>query len=79
MINKFSVLNGAKLFSLGLFENYLVFTPAKKYIKYFSGTTQIESRKSHEMSQKSTENITKSYSYFAPTLCRLSLIIRNEF
>ena len=43
LINKFSILNGAKYFSLGIFQGYLVFIPTKKYIKYFSGTTQIES------------------------------------
>ena len=36
LINKFSILNGSKYFSSEIFENYLVFTPAKKYIKYFS-------------------------------------------
>ena len=36
LINKFSILNGTKYFSSGTFENYLVFTPAKKYIIYFS-------------------------------------------
>ena len=35
LINKFSILNGAKYFSSGTFQNYLLFTPAKKYIKYF--------------------------------------------
>ena len=43
LIDKFSILNGAKYFSLGIFQNYLVFIPAKKYIKYFSGTTRINS------------------------------------
>ena len=42
LIDKFSILNGTKYFSLGIFQNYLVFTPTKKYIKYFSGTTQVE-------------------------------------
>ena len=28
-INKFSILNGAKYFSLGIFQNYLVFIPSK--------------------------------------------------
>ena len=42
LINKFSILNEAKYFSLGLLQNYLVYIPAKKYIKYFSGTTPIE-------------------------------------
>ena len=38
LIDKFSNLNGAKYFSSGIFQNYLVFIPAKKCIKYFSGT-----------------------------------------
>ena len=29
MIDKFSILNGAKYFSSGIFQNYLVFIPAK--------------------------------------------------
>ena len=67
MKNKFSILNGAKYFSLGIFQNYLVFIPAKTYIKYFSGTTRIRSRKSNGMSEESIENITKSGNNFAPT------------
>ena len=35
LINKFSILNRAKYFSSGIFQNYLIFIPAKKYIKYF--------------------------------------------
>ena len=46
-INKFSILNGAKYFSSGIFQNYLVFIPAEKYILYFSGTTRIDSWKSN--------------------------------
>ena len=42
LIIKFSILSGAKYFSLGIFQNYFVFIPAKKYKKYFSGTTQTE-------------------------------------
>ena len=38
-----------------------------KIIKYFSGTTRIESWKSNGMSEESIENITKSDSNFAPT------------
>ena len=34
LINKFSILNGAKYFSSEIFQNYLVFIPAKNYIKY---------------------------------------------
>ena len=59
MINKFSVLNGAKYFSSGIFQNYLVFIPAKKYIKYFSGTTHY--------SEENFENIIKPDRNFAPT------------
>ena len=67
LINKLSILNGAKYFSSGIFQNYLVFIPAKKYIKYFSGTTRIESWKSNGMSEENIENITTSKSNSAPT------------
>ena len=67
MIKTFSILNRAKHFSSGIFENYLVFIPANKYIKYFTGTTRIESWKSNGTSEESIENITKSDSNFAPT------------
>ena len=66
MINKFSVLNAAEYFSSGIFQNYLVFISAKKYIRYFS-TSRINSSKSNGMSEENTENITKSGSLFAPT------------
>ena len=39
LINKSSILNREKYFSSRLFKNYLVFIPAKKYIKYFRDTT----------------------------------------
>ena len=67
MINKFSILNGAKYFPSGTFQNYLVFIPAKKYIKYFSGTTRIDLWISNGMSEENIENITKSDCSFAPT------------
>ena len=38
----FSILNGAKCFSSGIFQIYLVFIPTKKYIKYFNGTNRID-------------------------------------
>ena len=41
LIHKFSILNGAKQFLSVIFQNYLAFVPAKKYIKYFGGTTWI--------------------------------------
>ena len=59
-MNKFSIFNGANYFSSGIFQNYLVVTPAKIYIKYFSGTTRIDSWKSNGMSEENIENITKS-------------------
>ena len=67
MIHKFSILNGAKYFSSGIFQNYLLFIQAKKYIEYFSGATRIESWKLNGMSYKNIETITKSDSNFAPT------------
>ena len=67
MIDKFSILNGGKYFSSGIFQNCLVFIPANKYIKYFTGTIRIESWKSNGMSEESIGNITKSVSNFAPT------------
>ena len=41
LINKFSIINAAKYFSSGIFQNCLMFTPAKKYIICFSSTTWI--------------------------------------
>ena len=67
MIDKFSILNAAKHFSLRIFRNYLVSIPAKKYIRYFTGTTRVESCKPNGMSEGSLENITKSDSNFVPT------------
>ena len=52
MISKFSVLNGADYFSSGIFQNYLVFISVKKYIKFFSSTTRIDSKKSNEISEE---------------------------
>ena len=66
LINKFSILNGAKCFSSGIFQNYLVFMPAKKCIKYFSGTTQIDLWKSSGMLEGNIENINKLDSNLAP-------------
>ena len=43
MINRFRILNGVKYFSLERFQNYLVVIPAKKYFKYFHGTTKSDS------------------------------------
>ena len=56
LINKFSILNGAKNFSSGIFRNYLLFIPARKYIKYFSGTNWTDSWKSNKRSEESIKN-----------------------
>ena len=79
MINKFSILNGAKYFSSGIFQNYLVFMPAKKYIKYFNGTTQIKFWKSNGMSEETIKYITKSDSNFAPTFVDRHLLPDMNF
>ena len=64
MIKKFTILNGAKYFPLGIFQNCLVFIPDKKYIKYFNGTDEIYSWKSNGMSEDSIENITNQTTFF---------------
>ena len=75
LIDKFSILNGAKYFSLGISQNYLVFIPAEKYIKHFRGTTQINSWKCNGMSKENIENITKSDRNFVPTFVNHHLSI----
>ena len=79
LIDKFSILNGEKYFSAGIFQNYLVFIPAKKHMKYFSGTTRIESWKSNGMSEGNIENITKSESNFAPTFVDHQVLLDINF
>ena len=79
LINKFSILNGAKSFSSGMFQNYLIFIPAKKYIKYFSGLTRIDSWKSNGISGENIENITKSDTNFAPTFVEYHVLSDINF
>ena len=50
MIDKISIPNGAKYFSSGIFQNYLVFIPANKYIKCFHADKRIYFWKSNGMS-----------------------------
>ena len=57
--NQISIVNGAKYFSWRTSQNYLVFIRVKKYIKYFSGNTKIDSWKSNGKTEESIENITK--------------------
>ena len=68
MINKLTIFNGVKYFSSGIFQKYLVFILAKKYVKHFSETTWIESWKYNGMSEESIENITRSDTNFAPVV-----------
>ena len=82
LINQFSICNGSKYFYSGIFQNYLVSIPAKNYIKYFSGTTRIDSWKSNGMSDENNANITKSDSNFAPFSVdhhHFLLITRHKF
>ena len=79
LINKISILNEARCFSLGIFQNYLVFIPAKKYIKYFSGTTQIESWKSNEISEKKYWKCNLIRQQFFTNFCWSSFITRQKF
>ena len=67
LINKFTILNGSKYFYSGIFQNYLVFIPSKKCVKYFSCTTRINLWKFNGMPEETIENITKSESNFAST------------
>ena len=67
MTNKFRIIHGAKYLSSGILLNYLVFIPAKKFIKCFNGTSRMDSWKSNGMSDKNIANITKSDNNFAPT------------
>ena len=67
MINGCKILNGSKYSSSGIFQTYLVFIPATKYINEFNGTTRIDSCKPNGMSEKGIKNRTKSNRVFALT------------
>ena len=56
MIYEFSILNGAKYTYSGIFQNYLLFIPAKRYID------------SNGMLKENIENITKSDGNFEAKL-----------
>ena len=75
MLNKFSILNGEKYFSLGMFQSYLVFISIEKCIKYFSDTTRIKLWRSNRMPEESIN--------FAPIFVDHEfwwmLLIKNNF
>ena len=52
LMNKYSILNAAKYFYSAILQNCFVYTPAEKYIKYFSSTTRIYSWKSNGISEE---------------------------
>ena len=79
MIDKFSILNKAKYSSSGIYQSYLVVISAKKYIKYFTGSTRIELWKFNGMSKKRIENTTKSDSNFVPTFADHLLLPAMNF
>ena len=64
------------------FKKFYYIYLLKKYIKYFSGTTQINLWKSNGMSDKNIENITKTDSTFATTFVNhhvlLDFLIKNN-
>ena len=78
-MNKLSILNGWKYFYSGILQYYLVSIWAKKYIKVFSGTTCIYLWKSNKISEKNTENITKSGKNFPPTFVNHYLLTVINF
>ena len=52
---------------------------AKKYIKYFSGTSRIDLWKSNEISEENFENISKSDRNFTPTFVNHHLLLDTKF
>ena len=68
MINKFSILNGAKYFSSGIFQNCLAFIPGKNYVWYFSGTAirgnLIECKKKNLKIYRNTNEYNQDFSYY---------------
>ena len=55
------------IFFSGIFQNYSVFIPPKKYIEYFIATISINLWKSNGISEENIENITKSNSNLPPS------------
>ena len=53
-----------KYFFSGIFQNYLVFLPAKKHIRQLSCASQVDSWKSNGISEEDNESITKSTNNF---------------
>ena len=62
-----------------MFQNYLVLIPARKYIKYFRGTTRIDFWKSNQISKEKLDNITKSDINFPPTFVDYHVVPDIDF
>ena len=58
MINNFSILNEAKYFSLWIFQNYLLFLPAKNILNILVAVLRLNRGNLMEC-QKNLENINK--------------------
>ena len=65
MINKFSVVNGGKYSSSRIFQNYLVFIPAKNTLDISVALLGLNCGNLMECQEKIFENINKSDSNFA--------------
>ena len=68
MINKYSILNGPKYFSLNVLQNYLVFISTNKYIEFYNMTQQMYSWKSQGMSDESIKNTGSDQTILDPSL-----------
>ena len=68
LTNKYSIFTGAKNFSSGVLQNYLVFISFNKYIKFLHKTQEISLRKSKGMSEESIKNPPGSDNNFSPSL-----------
>ena len=66
MINECSILNGAKYFSIGIFQSYLVLYQGKNTLNILVALLRLNCGNLMEC-QESIEIITKSHSNFAPT------------
>ena len=77
MIDKFSIFNGAKFFSSGIYQKYLVFIPVKKYKNILLAL--LESWKSNRISEESIENIIRSDRNLAPIFVDQHLLLDMNF
>ena len=50
LTNGYKTLDGLKLFSACILQNYLILIPPKKYFRFFNGTTETYLWKSNGMS-----------------------------